>query len=119
MTALLADRPTTEETAVTATMPDTARPQTKRQRKIRKNPPVANDPAQNFRCNPDAWLLFDDSVRAMKTNRSAYLRDVIDWVNHVPGATRPERPRLEQLHDIEYLREQDEKRKAARLDGAA
>jgi hypothetical protein len=122
MTAVLTspvDRPTTEEMpAMTTTK---ARPETKRQRKVRKNPPIATDPAQNFRCSWEAWLLYEDACRAMGTNRSAHLRSVIDWVNHVPGAEAPRRPRLEQLHELEYLQEQQEQKRAARadLDGAA
>lgn len=98
---------------------DPARPETKRQRKIRKNPPIATDVARNFRCPDDNWLQFSDACHASGVTMSEAIRQFVDWYSWADGATMPKRPRLETLHDLDYLREQAEQKRAARLDGAA
>lgn len=92
------------------------RPKTKKQR---RNPPIATDVARNFRCPDDNWMQFDDACHASGVTMSEAIRQFIDWFSWADGATMPKRPRLETLHDLDYLREQAEQKRAARLDGAA
>lgn len=48
---------------------------------------------QSFRLDPDKWEAFGVAVAELGyKDRSAYLRDVIDWVLHKPGVKTPKRP---------------------------
>jgi hypothetical protein len=40
----------------------------------------------------EKWAAFDEAAKARSTDRSAVLRDVIDWYLSRPGAELPRRP---------------------------
>lgn len=51
-----------------------------------------NTPTRPVRVPADLWRDFGYACEDMKTDRSAYLRDVMRWAIHEPGVKMPKRP---------------------------
>jgi hypothetical protein len=51
-----------------------------------------NTPTRPIRVPPDLWDNFGEALAQLQVDRSAYLRDVMRWVIHEPGAKAPKRP---------------------------